>query len=68
MKLERVSVMALKTVPVKLKNGKKELVVNALLDDVSTTSYINYDLAAELGLQGSLEIVSISAVNGNVKT
>ena len=68
MKLERVSVMALKTVPVKLKNGKKELVVNALLDDVSTTSYINYDVAAELGLQGSLEIVSISAVNGNVKT
>ena len=60
--------MALKTVPVKLKNGKKELVVNALLDDVSTTSYINYDVAAELGLQGSLEIVSISAVNGNVKT
>ena len=68
MKLERVSVMALKTVPVKLKNGKKELVVNALLDDVSTTRYINYDVAAELGLQGSLEIVSISAVNGNVKT
>ena len=68
MKLERVSVMALRTVPVKLKNGNKELIVNALLDDASTTSYINYDVAAELGLQGPLETVSISTMNGNVKT
>ena len=30
--------MTLRTVPVKLKNGNKELVVNALLDDASTTT------------------------------
>ena len=60
--------MALRTVPVKLKNGNKELVVNALLNGASTSSYIDYDVAAELGLQGLLERVSISTMNGNVKT
>lgn len=68
MKLERVSVMVLRTVPAKLKNWNKELIVNALLDDASTTTYINYDVAAELGLQGPLETVSISTMNGNMKT
>lgn len=42
--------------------------MNALLDDASTTTYINYDVAAELGLQGPLETVSISTMNGNMKT
>lgn len=60
--------MVLRTVPAKLKNGNKELIVNALLDDASTTTYINYDMAAELGLQGLLETVSISTMNGNTKT
>ena len=60
--------MALRMVPVKLKNGNKELVVNALLNGASTSSYIDYDVAAELGLQGLLERVSISTMNGNVKT
>ena len=68
MKLERVSVMSLRTVLVKLKNGNKELVVNALLDDAITTIYINYDVVVELGLQGPLETVSISTMNRNVKT
>lgn len=68
MKLDRVWVMVLRTVPAKLKNGNKELIVNALLDDASTTTYINYDMAAELGLQGLLETVSISTMNGNTKT
>lgn len=68
MELERVSVMALRTVPVKLKNRNKELVVNASLDDASTTTYINCDVAEELELQGPLETVSISTMNGNMKT
>ena len=68
MELARVSVMALRTVPVKLKNRNKELVVNASLDDASTTTYINCDVAEELELQGPLETVSISTMNGNVKT
>ena len=68
MELERVSVMALRTVPVKLKNGNKEVLVNALLDDGSTKTYINCDVAAELGLQGPLETITVSTMNGNVKS
>ena len=65
MKLETVLAMALRTV--KLKNENKEVVVNALLD-ASTTSYIIYDVAAELELQGPLKTVPIRAMNGNVNT
>ena len=42
----------MKTVPVILKNGGQKLVVNALLDDASTKTYLNSDVTAELGLQG----------------
>ena len=44
--------MGLRTVPVKVKNGDRRLTVNALLDDASTKTYINADVAAELGLKG----------------
>ena len=42
---------ALRTVSVVLKNGNRKMVVNAVLDDASTTTYINSDVATELGLQ-----------------
>ena len=57
--------IGLRTVPVILKNGKRSLKINALLDDVSTKSYINADVAAELGLQGRTEKMT---VNGQVET
>ena len=38
----------LRTIPVYLKNGNKRLKVNALLDDDSTKTYLNTDVAAEL--------------------
>ena len=41
--------------------------VNALLDKGSTKSYINSDVAAELGLDGPVETVTVSTMNGNVK-
>ena len=44
--------VGLRTVPVIVKNGDRWLTVNALLDDVSTKTYINADVAAELGLKG----------------
>ena len=50
--------IALRTVPV----------VNALLDDASTKTYVNADVAAELGLQGHLQRVNISVLNGAVET
>ena len=35
---------------------------NALLDDASTKTYINSDVAAELGLQGQLQRVNVSVL------
>jgi len=40
------------TVPVILKNGNKSMRINAFLDDGSTRSYINEDVAECLGLEG----------------
>ena len=42
--------VALRTVSVYLKNGDRKLKINALLDDASTKTYVNADVAAELGL------------------
>ena len=60
--------IALCTVPVILKNGNRSIKVNALLDDASTKTYINVDVAAELGLQGKTERVTVNVLNGQVET
>ena len=60
--------VALRTIPVYLTSGKRKLKVNALLDDVSTKTYINADVAAELGLQGHPQRVTVSVLNGQVET
>ena len=39
-----------------------------MLDDGNTKSYINSDVAAELGLEGPVETVTVITMNGNVKT
>ena len=38
------------------------------MDDGSTKSYINSNVAAELGLDGPVETVTVSTMNGNVRT
>jgi hypothetical protein len=45
--------IALRTVPVVLKNGDKKIHVNCLLDEGSDTTYVNEDVVEALGLQGS---------------
>ena len=65
---DRGEFIALRTVPVVLKNGNREVKVNALLDDGSTKSYINADVAAELGLQGMIQKATVNVLNGQVKT
>ena len=55
---EPAKYLALRTVPVVVKNGERRIIVNALLDDGSTKTYINGDVAAERGLE--LEIPSES--------
>ena len=44
----RTNFIGLRTVPVILKNGEQSLKINALLDDASTKSYVNADIATEL--------------------
>ena len=51
--------VALRTVTVYLKNGDRKLKINALLDDASTETYINADVAVELGLQGHPQKVKL---------
>ena len=60
--------ITLRTVPVILKNGGRKLVVNALLDDASTKTYIKGDVAAELGLQGESRKVTVNVLNGQEDT
>ena len=59
--------IALRTIPVCLQNGNKRLRVNALLDDASTKTYINADVAAEIDLQGELK-VNVNVLNGQLKS
>lgn len=58
----------MRTVPVILKNGRRKLVVNALLDDASTKTYVNSDVAAELVPQGESRKVTINVLNGQEDT
>ena len=63
MKETRGEYGALRTVPAVLKNGARRVVINALLDDASTKTYINSDGAAELGLQGQNRRMTVNALD-----
>ncbi|MCG8077511.1 MAG: DUF1759 domain-containing protein, partial [Candidatus Thiodiazotropha taylori] len=60
--------IGLRTVPVILKNGDRSVKVNALLDDASTKTYVNADVAAEIGLKGKTEKVTVNVLNGLIDT
>ena len=60
--------VALRTVPVIVRNGNKQLKINALLDDGSTKTYINEDVVAALGLQGTANDITVSVLNGKSDT
>ena len=51
-----------------LASGNRKLKVNALLDDDSTNTYTNADVAAELGLQGHPQRITVSILNGQIET
>ena len=57
--------VALRTVPVYLINGTKRVKVNALLDEASSKSYLNSDVAAELGLEGEPCELTVNVPNDN---
>ena len=58
----------LRTVPVFLKNSNRRIKVNALLDEASTKTYLNADVAAGLGLQGHPQSVTVNVLNGHTET
>ncbi|XP_064637074.1 uncharacterized protein LOC135493581 [Lineus longissimus] len=60
--------VALRTVPVILKSKGQRLKVNALLDDASTSSYINSGVAEELGFRGQISEARVNVLNGSTKT
>ncbi|XP_061170866.1 uncharacterized protein LOC133180337 [Saccostrea echinata] len=60
--------IALRTIPVIVRNGSKTVRINALLDDASTRTYINSDVAAELGLHGKLQRVTVGVLNNKTES
>lgn len=61
-------IITLRTVLVLLKNGNHRIKVNALLDNASTTNYMNTDIAVELDLQVNFQKVTVNVMNGQVDT
>ena len=64
----RAEYVGLRTVLVVLKNEDRWMTVNALLADASTKTYINTDVATELGLKGNQEQVTVNVLNGQLET
>ncbi len=56
--------ISLRTVPCFVVNGERIMRIHTILDDCSTTSYINSDVAAELGLVCDTEDISVGVLNG----
>ena len=67
-KCQKLACISLQTVPVIVENGSKSLIINALLDDGSTQTYLNADIAAKLGLHGDISKSQVSVINGTVAT
>ena len=59
--------ICLRTASVILLKKDRSLQVNALLDDASTKTYVNANIAKELGFQGRTERVKVSVLNGQVE-
>ena len=51
--------VALRTVPVVVKNRGLRLVLNVLVNDTRTKTYINGDAAADLGLKGTVQKITV---------
>lgn len=64
----RFDKIALRTVPVLLRNGNKSMQVNALLDDASTKTYINTAVVESLGITGVKQQVVVNVLNNRTET
>ena len=64
----RAEFKGLRIVPVILKNGDRSMKVKALLDDAGTKTYGNADVAADFGLKGKTEKVTVNVLSGQIET
>ena len=55
--------VALRTVPIILKNGTRRVLVNCLLDEGSDTTYVNEDVVQELGLGSKKQQITVKVAN-----
>ena len=60
--------LSFRTVPVWLKANGKKVKVNAVLDDASSASYMNEEVACALGLSVPYEPVTVQVLNESVET
>ena len=51
-----------------MKNGSKSLIINAILDDGSTQTYLNTDIAVKLALNGEIWKSQVNVINETVVT
>ena len=62
--LKKGALIALRTVPVVLKGNGHSIQCNALLDDCSTSTYINSDVANQMELNGKPDQLEVQVLNG----
>ena len=62
----RTHFTALRTVLVRVKNGNRSIVVNALLDDASTKTYLNAGIAAERKFVRETRRNTVNVFNGQM--
>ena len=62
------NVIALRTVPVVLVNGKNTIQVNALIDDGSIETYVKKAVVAELGIHVEMKSITVYVLISMAKT
>ena len=63
LKIQEAEEVALRTLPVILKHGKKRLLVNCFLDVGSETTYVNEGVVEELGVKEEKELITVNVAN-----
>ena len=65
-KCQKLGYILLWIVPIIVENKSNSLIINAVLDNQSTQTYLNADNAAKLGLHGEIRKCKVSIINGTV--
>ena len=60
--------ISLRTVPIFVENGSKSLIINALLDNGSTQTYLNANIAGKLGFHGEILKSQVNVINWTLAT